>query len=673
MIDAIQPAIIKDSLMVQPSDDEVTALFNEHGHFDSYKERVVSFARDLLAKYGAPVVAQQSVGYVSQNTSIAIMTTTLPEASPLYAAPQPLISVQPTDPNVSVSAKSADEYEHELDELGEQCCRLQNALAFYMPNVPEIDHPLHKRIAHDAYLLFGYDGNSGEEPSAQELGFISLNAQPSIMDDMVSRFLGWRFPDNFSPDCGVSFKPLGHPNSWPTGTNLLNDPQARAMLEYVIQGAPVAAQPKLSAKQTWTEHQAFRGAFQHLPMEDGLSEGVAAFVNQKTQGAWEGWQARAALLDAAHPSVPDHLIERLRKHCDEKDNTAFARSSMREALEYLAPTPLTGGQAQQDADDLDLDRLSDHIADNWPDKKYTLEEICTRLHATWPAAFQPAQAQQDADMVEGQSVNATGEQLYTMVTSRFKDGSFPWGAVSESGKQAWASAAAELMFSPGTIMDNYGAVEQPAASADPAMAGDEWLKQLVLMVGQGYPIEEIIIHASKRVQPASGEDAAFNLVAHLYRQRAWSESTFGPGCRTQGVIDHIRKELLEIEADPCDIEEWIDVAILALDGAWRSGSVPEQIVEALATKQAKNESRVWPDWRTMNPNKAIEHDRSADRESAAFYISVNHWAVYVKEGDFFREQGGLREKWGTTWIPVSAGSIEEAREVGKKMQQESQS
>lgn len=39
---------------------------------------------------------------------------------------------------------------------------------------------------------------------------------------------------------------------------------------------------------------------------------------------------------AAQPSVPDHLIERLRKHCDDKSNTAFARSSMREALQYLS-------------------------------------------------------------------------------------------------------------------------------------------------------------------------------------------------------------------------------------------------------------------------------------------------------------------------------------------------
>lgn len=104
----------------------------------------------------------------------------------------------------------------------------------------------------------------------------------------------------------------------------------------------------------------------------------------------------------------------------------------------------------------------------------------------------------------------------------------------------------------------------------------------------------------------------FNLHAHLQRQRAFSEKTFGPGARTKGVIDHIRKELKEIEADPTDISEWIDVAILALDGAWRAGFTPEQIIQTLVAKQDKNEARTWPDWRTMSEDQAIEHDRTKD-------------------------------------------------------------
>lgn len=107
----------------------------------------------------------------------------------------------------------------------------------------------------------------------------------------------------------------------------------------------------------------------------------------------------------------------------------------------------------------------------------------------------------------------------------------------------------------------------------------------------------------------SAETFKFDLVEHIRRQRAFSENTFGPGTRTAGVIDHIRKELTEIEAKPDDVSEWVDVVLLALDGAWRAGYTPEQIAQAIDTKQVRNETRNWPDWRTAEPGKAIEHIR----------------------------------------------------------------
>lgn len=100
-----------------------------------------------------------------------------------------------------------------------------------------------------------------------------------------------------------------------------------------------------------------------------------------------------------------------------------------------------------------------------------------------------------------------------------------------------------------------------------------------------------------------------NLVKHIYRQRKFSLRTFGPGTRTAGVCDHIRKELAEIAAAPNDLSEWADVILLALDGAWRAGFSPEEIAAAIETKQTKNEGRTWPDWRTAESGKAIEHVR----------------------------------------------------------------
>lgn len=111
--------------------------------------------------------------------------------------------------------------------------------------------------------------------------------------------------------------------------------------------------------------------------------------------------------------------------------------------------------------------------------------------------------------------------------------------------------------------------------------------------------------------PPVGVDLeTFDLITHLHRQIEWSRRTFGPDTRAKGVVEHIRKELAEIEAAPGDLAEWIDVVILALDGAWRAGFTPEQIVTQIVAKQTKNEGRKWPDWRNASPDQAIEHDRS---------------------------------------------------------------
>ena len=101
--------------------------------------------------------------------------------------------------------------------------------------------------------------------------------------------------------------------------------------------------------------------------------------------------------------------------------------------------------------------------------------------------------------------------------------------------------------------------------------------------------------------------AQFDLAAHIQRQREWSAKTYGPGPRPSGIIDHIRKKLVEIEQSPADVSEWIDVIILAIDGATRAGHSPQKIVNALVSKQIKNEARVWPDWRTVDRSKAICH------------------------------------------------------------------
>lgn len=102
----------------------------------------------------------------------------------------------------------------------------------------------------------------------------------------------------------------------------------------------------------------------------------------------------------------------------------------------------------------------------------------------------------------------------------------------------------------------------------------------------------------------------FDLEEYIAEQIQFSIKAFGPGERTSGTVDHIEKEIEEIvNSDGQDLSEWIDVVILALDGAWRSGNTPKQITTALRAKLDKNKLRKWPDWRTADPGKAIEHIR----------------------------------------------------------------
>lgn len=61
---------------------------------------------------------------------------------------------------------------------------------------------------------------------------------------MVQRFLGWKLPEHFNPDGGISFQQMrnvGTPyefKSEPSGTNLFDAQQAEAMVRHMIEGLP---------------------------------------------------------------------------------------------------------------------------------------------------------------------------------------------------------------------------------------------------------------------------------------------------------------------------------------------------------------------------------------------------------------------------------------------------
>lgn len=61
---------------------------------------------------------------------------------------------------------------------------------------------------------------------------------------MVNRFLGWKLPENFNPDGGVTFDRvanLGTEHQYyrePVGTNLLTATQAETMVRHMLEDLP---------------------------------------------------------------------------------------------------------------------------------------------------------------------------------------------------------------------------------------------------------------------------------------------------------------------------------------------------------------------------------------------------------------------------------------------------
>jgi hypothetical protein len=123
-----------------------------------------------------------------------------------------------------------------------------------------------------------------------------------------------------------------------------------------------------------------------------------------------------------------------------------------------------------------------------------------------------------------------------------------------------------------------------------------------------------------------------NLFHHLQRQAAFSRATFGPAVRTLGIIEHIKSELTEIKDAPSSggrSKEWVDVALLAFDGLLRScreelstpktgtannAMIAERACRLFQDKQCENEMRIWPDYRTVSEDAAINHQTDLPRK-----------------------------------------------------------
>lgn len=143
--------------------------------------------------------------------------------------------------------------------------------------------------------------------------------------------------------------------------------------------------------------------------------------------------------------------------------------------------------------------------------------------------------------------------------------------------------------------------------------------------------------------------------AFALRKAAHSIAAFGPRQMDEGILDHLKKEIEEVRKAERPKEkqrEWVDIFMLGLDGLLRSliregystSRAASEAVHMIRTKQTALESREWPDWRTVAPDKAIEHVRPKpgyaeldDRISATLEKApIGSLWQHVRSGDLYR-------------------------------------
>jgi predicted house-cleaning noncanonical NTP pyrophosphatase (MazG superfamily) len=73
---------------------------------------------------------------------------------------------------------------------------------------------------------------------------------------------------------------------------------------------------------------------------------------------------------------------------------------------------------------------------------------------------------------------------------------------------------------------------------------------------------------------------------------AWAAVTF-PDYSVQGKLEHLEEEVLELMAQPDDLEEWADCFILLFDAARKKGLSHTDILSAIRAKHEKNKARKW--------------------------------------------------------------------------------
>lgn len=112
----------------------------------------------------------------------------------------------------------------------------------------------------------------------------------ALLKSAVDRFLCWDLPNDFAPDCHVSFdrdmaKQGRH--SWPTGTNLLTAEQALAMFRHCLPGCGATTSPEAANADDWLTRlraELAEVAGRLAKLRDFLSRPAARMVSDRQLG-----------------------------------------------------------------------------------------------------------------------------------------------------------------------------------------------------------------------------------------------------------------------------------------------------------------------------------------------------------------------------------------------------
>ena len=102
-----------------------------------------------------------------------------------------------------------------------------------------------------------------------------------LVKRMVDRFLGWKLPQSFTPDGGVSFKRIANEGTAherknePTGTNLLDAVQAEAMVRYILDNPDEGYSYGIEIDSDEHERKLDELATRPAPVEGAKAEGQA--------------------------------------------------------------------------------------------------------------------------------------------------------------------------------------------------------------------------------------------------------------------------------------------------------------------------------------------------------------------------------------------------------------